>query len=62
MLEYDRIDISGGADVNKTHLSKEWFGFKYEPYLYNGCHHLMQKAMQLLFMLKEVLTQFIFGT
>ena len=45
MLEYDRIDISGGADVNKTHLSKEWFGFKYELYLYNGCHHLMQKAM-----------------
>ena len=43
MLEYDRIDISGGADVNN--LSKEWFGFKYEPYLYNGCHHLMQKAM-----------------
>ena len=21
------------------------FGFKYEPYLYNGCHDLMQKAM-----------------
>ena len=20
-------------------------GFKYEPYLYNGCHDLMQKAM-----------------
>ena len=55
MLEYDRIDISEGIDVNKTNLSKEcdichyWYfkdiGFKYEPYLYNGCHDLMQKAM-----------------
>ena len=55
MLEYDRIDISEGVDVNKTSLSKEsdichycYFkniGFKYEPYLCNGCHNLMQKAM-----------------
>ena len=55
MLEYDRIDISEGIDVNKTHLSKErdmchyWYikdiGFKYERYLCNGCHDLMQKAM-----------------
>ena len=55
MLEYNRIDISEGVDVNKTNLSKEcdichyWYfkdiGFKYEPYLCNGCHDLMQKAM-----------------
>ena len=55
MLEYDRIDSSEGTDVNKTNLSKEWdichycyfknIGFKYEPYLCNGCHDLMQKAM-----------------
>ena len=55
MLEYDRIDISQGIDVNKTSLSKEcyichyWFfkdiGFKYESYLSNGCHELIQKAM-----------------
>ena len=55
MLEYERIDISEGIDVNKTNLSKEcdichyWFfkdiGFKYEPYLCNACHDLMQKAM-----------------
>ena len=55
MLEYDRLDISEGVDVNKTNLSKEcdicyyWcfkdIGFKYEPYLCNGCHDLMQKAM-----------------
>ena len=55
MLEYDRIDISEGIDVNKTNLSKEcelchyWYfkdiGFKYEPYLSIGCHDLMQKAV-----------------
>ena len=55
MLEYDRIDISEGINVNKTNLSKEcdichyWcfkdIGFKHEPYLCNGCQDLMQKAM-----------------
>ena len=55
MLEYERIDISEGTDVNKTNLSKEcdichyWYfkdiGFKYETYLCNGCHDLMQKAL-----------------
>ena len=55
MLEYDRIDISEGIDVNKTNLSKEcdichyWYfkdiGFKYEKYLCNGCHDLMQETM-----------------
>ena len=55
MLEYDRIDISEGIDVNKTSLSKEcdichyWYfkdiGFKYEKYVCNSSHDLMQKAM-----------------
>ena len=55
MLEYDRIDISDGIDVNKTSLAKEcdichyWYfrniGFKHEPGLCNGCHDLMQKAV-----------------
>ena len=55
ILEYDRIDISEGIDVNKTSLSKEcdnchcWYfkniGFKYEKYLCNGCHDLMQETM-----------------
>ena len=57
MLEYDRIDISEGVDINKTCLSKEcdichyWYfkdiSFKYEPYLCNGCHDLMQKTFSL---------------
>ena len=55
MLEYDKIYISEVIDINKTSASKEcdichyWYfldkNFKYEPYLCNGCHDLMQKAM-----------------
>ena len=55
MLEYDRIDISKGIDINKANASKEcdichyWYcldkNFNYEPYLCNGCNDLMQKAM-----------------
>ena len=55
MLEYDRIDIPEEIDANKTNASKErdichyWYfkdvGFKYESYLCNGCHGLMQKAI-----------------
>ena len=55
MLEYEKINISEGIDVNKTNLSKEcdichyWyckdFGFQHEPYLCNRSHDLMQKAM-----------------
>ena len=55
MLEYDRIDIAEAIDVNKTSASKQrdicyyWYfkdiGFKYEKYLCNGCHDLMQNVM-----------------
>ena len=55
MLEYDRIDISEGIDINKTNVSKYcdichyWYflatGFKYEPYF---CHDLTQKAMNFI--------------
>ena len=55
MLEYDRIDISKGIDINKTNASKEsdvchyWYfldkNFKYELFLCNNYHDLMQKAM-----------------
>ena len=55
MLEYDRIDISEGFDTKNTNASKEfkichyWYfkdiGFKYERHLCNGCHGLMQRAV-----------------
>ena len=48
MLQYNRIDVSEGTDSNKTSKSKEcvlshyWYfkdvGYKFEPYLCNGCH------------------------
>ena len=56
MLEYDRIDISEGINVNKSsdkskkcdicHYS--YFldkNFSYQPHPCNGCHDLMQKAI-----------------
>ena len=46
MLEYDRIDISEGIQINKTNASKErdichyWYflskNVNYKPYLCNG--------------------------
>ena len=55
MLEYNRTDISERIDVNKKSASKAcdichyWYfkdiGLKYEQYLCNGCHDLMQKAV-----------------
>ena len=55
MLQYDRIDISEGIDINKINASKErkichyWYfkdiGLKHEPYICNSCHILIQKVM-----------------
>ena len=48
MLQYERTDISEGINFNKTNKSVEcmichyWYfkdiGFKYQPYVCNGCH------------------------
>ena len=48
MLQYNRIDVSEGTDLNKTILSKEcmlchyWHfkdvGYKFQSYVCNGCH------------------------
>ena len=50
MLQYERIDISEGIDINKSDKSKGcmichyWhfkdIGYKYEPHVCNGCHDL----------------------
>ena len=55
MLEYDRIDILGGIDVDATKKSKEcilchyWYfldkNFSNGPYLYDGCYNKMQKSL-----------------
>ena len=57
MLQYQKIDVSKGIDVNKTSASKEcelchcWFfkdvGFKFEKHVCNGCHNLLTMAYSL---------------
>ena len=57
MLQYEKIVISEGIDVNKTSASKECelcqnfffkdIGFKYEGHVYNGCHDLLMMAYSL---------------
>ena len=57
MLQYEKIDVSEGIDVNKTSASKEcelchyWFfkdvGFKFEEHICNRCHDLLTMAHSL---------------
>ena len=57
MLQYQKIDVSEGIDVNKTSASKEcelchyWFfkdiGFKFEEHVCNKCHDLLTIAYSL---------------
>ena len=55
MIEYKRIDISEGIDVDKTNKSKEcmlchyWYflhkNFSYGPYLCDDCYNFSQKSI-----------------
>ena len=57
MLQYEKIDVSEGIDVNKTVVSKEcelchyWFfkdvGFKFEEHVCNECHDLLTMTYSL---------------
>ena len=57
MLQYEKIDVSEGIDVNKTSASKEcelchyWLfrdiGFKFEEHACNKCHELLTMAYSL---------------
>ena len=57
MLQYDKIDVSEGIDINKTSESKEcmlchyWYfkdiNFKFQPYLCNGCHAVSMMSYEL---------------
>ena len=57
MLEYDRIDISEGIDINKCEetsarccLCKFYFldkNFSYGPFLCNGCYDMPLKAVSM---------------
>ena len=51
MLQYEKIDVSEGIDINKASASKEcmpshyWYfkdaGFKFEPHVCNKCHDVL---------------------
>ena len=51
MLQYQKIDISEGIDLNKTNASKKcevclyWFfkdvGFKFQEHVCNKCHDII---------------------
>ena len=57
MLQYERIDVSEGIDLNKSDKSKEcmayhyWYfkdiGYKYEPNVCNKCHDLSMAVYDL---------------
>ena len=57
MLQYEKIDVSEGIDVNKTVVSKEcelchyWFfkdvGFKFEEHVCNEYHNLLTMTYSL---------------
>ena len=58
MLEYDRINISEGIDINKCEetsrecsLCKFYYfldkNFKYGPYLCDGCYDMSMKAVSM---------------
>ena len=57
MLQYDRIDVLEGIDINKTSESKEcmlchyWYfkdvGYKFQPYVCNDCHAVSMMACEL---------------
>ena len=57
MLQYDRIDVSEGIDINKTSKSKEcmlchyWYfkdiDYKFQVSVCNGCHAVSMMAYEL---------------
>ena len=74
MLEYERIDISDGIDIDRTNKSKEcmlchyWYfldkNFSCGPYLYDGCYNIMHKSIKFkniaIINVKKAYAEFIF--
>ena len=57
MLQYERINVSEGTDINKPIKLKEcmichfWYfqdiGYKFEPYVSNKCYNISMMAYDL---------------
>ena len=64
MLQYQKINVSEGIDVNKTSASEEcehchyWLfkdvGFKFEKHFCSGCHDLSAKGATFRFVLMGI--------
>ena len=75
MLQYEKINVSEGIDVNKTSLPTEcilcqyWYfkgvGFSFEPYVCNRCHDLLTMTYRLenmaILSAKEILLSVFYG-
>ena len=56
MLQYEKISVSEGIEIDKTNVSKEcmlchyWYfkdvGFKFEPHVSNKCHDVLRTAYE----------------
>ena len=56
-IQYEKIDVSEGTDIDKTTASKEcilchyWYfkdvGYKFEPHFWNKCHDVLMTAYEL---------------
>ena len=55
MLQYDKIDMPEGIDINKINdlheyiICNKWYlleiNFRFYPNVYDVCHNLMQKVL-----------------
>ena len=75
MIEYEKIDIIEGIDVEKTNKSKEcmlchyWYflnkNFSYGPYICDGCYNISQKSKDFkniaIVHIKKMHTEFTFN-
>ena len=75
MIEYERIDILEGIDVDKTNKSNEhmlchyWYfwnkNFSYGPYICDGCSNISQNSKDLkniaIVHIRKMHTEFIFN-
>ena len=56
-VQFNKIDVSGGIDINETRASIECMlfhccyfkdvGYKFQPYVCNGCHAVSMMAYKL---------------
>ena len=57
MLQYEKVSVSEGIDIDKTSASKEFMlchywcfkdvGFKFETHVCNKCHYVLMTAYEL---------------